>query len=171
MAEILIIHGNGNEGWQISPDSFARCNRGLEILAANPHIKEIFCTGGSFVKSQKGIKNSDACANYLRFRGVSKDIDIREIDAKTTIDDALNSLPYIGPDDIVHIVTSDYHLGRTRDAWMMVAKKQVKLYWAPSGEITLRRQFIECVGMLIVAAYAKGFKFPENAYKRLCRTI
>ena len=165
----IIIHGHQNEGFRISQDSIDRCFKALEFFKT-VKAERIICTGGLFDSHQLGIRNSHAFKVWLVARVLPADVILEENESITTIDNVLKTVCLLKPEDIVYVITSNYHCLRTKLIWKLIGKRKIILLSAKS-KITFQKIFSELIGIIVVFCWSFGFRFPELYFRKKERSI
>lgn len=164
----LVIHGNANQGIRLSPDSLDRANFAIKLLATGSFSK-IIATGGLFEKNQGTTPVAEALNLYLKEK-ISVPIET-EPKSLTTIHN-VELLREILNNDSVVVVTSDYHVARTKLIWRLIGKKKVEVMGAPSTfKVTFRKKTVELFGIMVALLYWANIKFPEMFFRKTARKI
>lgn len=153
---MIVIHGEQNFGYELSKDLKARCDKALEIRKD----KEIIvCTGGLFNKEQQGTPVAVAMKEYIGSKNPFIWI-ITEEGSITSIHnvECLSSLPE------ATVVSSYYHIPRLWLIWKMT-KTKVRFVGAPCS-FTLKRFFLELLGIFTFLLYIVGFKSRELNFRK-----
>lgn len=181
----LTIHGNANQGYILSDDSKSRADKAIELILQkieeNPHEEiTLIITGGLFHPSQGGVAVSEAIRKYIQdiifSKGIFIKIDIEPC-SLTTIDHAERLSKDLIDGDM--LITSDYHVIRTRLIWRLIGKKRLNVIGAKSmSEISLKniiilipKLIVETIGIVVTIAYWIGFKWPELYFRAKSRTV
>lgn len=167
--KVIIVHGCGNCGFVLDGDSTDRIKKTLELLRMGSY-DTIIVTGGIFKESQKNISVAHAMKHTLENCWVTEESIKVGAQSLTTIDNVEKISSLINNEDDLTVVTSNYHVFRTQLIWLLVGKRNVKVIGANS-KITLKKLFIEVVGIGITIAYAINFKWPELYFRAKVRTI
>ncbi len=163
----LIVHGNSNEGLKLSQDSRDRTDKVIELVASS-NYDNIIVTGGLFDVSQNGVTIADAMKHYLENQ-ILGPIQT-EPESLTTIHNVELLMKFVSDGDTV--VTSDYHVFRTKLIWRLIGKKNVEVIGASStAKITLKKRVVELVGVFVTLAYWMHIKFPEMLFREAARKI
>jgi uncharacterized SAM-binding protein YcdF (DUF218 family) len=166
--KILVIHGNTNQGYELSSDSLDRVKVAIKLLQAEGFGK-VIVTGGLFQESQKGVTIADAMKKYLTEK-ISVPIET-EPESLTTIHNVELLREKVKNDSIV-VVTSDYHAFRTRIIWRLIGRKKTSVISAPSSlKISFRKKAVEILGIIVSLLYWSNIKYPEIYFREKARTL
>lgn len=157
----IVIHGEINKGWELSNDLKLRCDTARDLRI----FEKIICSGGIFKESQQGIAVSSAMRVYLGLTDV-----LVENESITSIDNVERLLPYFKDTDEITVVTSKYHVLRMKFIWKYIGKRNVTLIGSPSS-FTLKRMFLELLGLYSALLYAVGFTGREMRFRKKCRIL
>lgn len=159
----IIIHGHNNFGLTLTDDLYRRCNKALSITA-----DAIYCSGGIFFNSQNNIPVSVAMKKYLT-GATSLPITTEEYSV-TTIENVERLLPYFNSSDELVIISSWYHLPRLFIVWKTLGKHLSTSFIGSSARFSIKRLFLEILGIYSVLLYISGFTKRELDFRNK-RTI
>lgn len=174
---VIVVHGESNIGLQLKMDTRSRCDRTYQLfLEHKTCVQYIICTGGLFEPNQQGVAVSLAMQDYLISLGVPKKMIVCETASRTTIENVELSKSLFDPNIHLLVVTSDYHLNRTKRSWLLQGGRNVDnltMYPAPTpdlspaklpkGEKTLaQKRQVEKIGLIIVWLYWLHFRWPDE---------
>lgn len=157
----IVIHGEINKGWELSNDLKLRCDTARDLRK----FEKVICTGGIFQESQQGIPVSVAMKSYLGISNV-----ITEDESITSIDNVEKLLPYFKDTDEITVITSWYHIVRMKFIWKYIGKRNVTLIGSPAS-FTLKRLFLELLGLYSAVLYSLGFTGRELRFRKKCRIL
>ncbi len=168
---ILIVHGNTNVGASLSSDSLSRAKRAKEAIDTGKYDL-VIVSGGIFEKSQYNTSIAEALQYYLKSQGVKIPIRL-ESKSLTTIHNVELCLEILSKDDEITVITSDYHVPRTWQIWMLLARKKVKKIQiiGSRSHITLKKVLVEIIGLDVGLFYWLGWRWPEMYFRNKARTI
>lgn len=174
---VIVVHGESNIGLRLKMDTQSRCDTAYKLfIKYREHVQYIICAGGLFEPKQQGIHVSLAMQAYLISLGIPKNMIICETESRTTIENVELASRLFDPSVCLHVVTSDYHVDRTKRSWILqgtVHPNNLTMHPAPTpdlpaaqlpeGEKTLAQKHrVEKIGLLIVWLYWLGIRWPEE---------
>lgn len=167
--EYIIIHGELNRKWQLSEELKRRCDYALVAAPQNNSVI-VCCTGGTFSKEQEGIPVSVAMRRYLKNSNIHLRVFV-EGHSLTTIDNVEKLIPKLLPSDKITVITSTYHVPRTKLIWSLLGRKlHVVVKGAPS-KLTFLKFATEVAAIAITLLYAFHFKGLELWFRKKHRNI
>ncbi len=164
MMKIIVVHGNENRGYALSQDSVDRCKETISLYHSIG-ADRIICSGGFFSLSQKEVGIGLAINSWFLSHGLESADIVVEDTSLTTIHNVEMVSKMMGKDDIVYVVSSDYHSRRVRLIWNLIGKRKI-IFVSAKSRITIKKILVEVIGMMIVIFYHFGWKFPELFYRR-----
>lgn len=150
----IVIHGEQNYGYALSRDCQARCDKALTLKA-----DAIYCSGGLFNKSQQGVPVSLAMRHYLQYMNCPVPV-YSEIKSITSIHN-VEQMEWILE---ATVISSWYHIPRLWLVWKMT-KTKTRFVGAPCS-FTLKRFFLELLGIYTFLLYILGFKGRELNFRK-----
>lgn len=173
MKKILIIFGHENQGFNLSGDSMARCQKAKEVYQ-ELKIDLIICSGGLFSPKQEGIAVSRVMKTWLTVNGIPAEKIIEENESLTTIDNVVKTLRLLPPSSLISEIelfgiTSEYHALRVEVVWEIIVGKRIKIFLAESKK-SFKRSIVEAAGILVAMSWGFGWKFPEMIFRKLFRS-
>ena len=166
MANILVVHGHQNQGWNLSYDAEARCRKAIELIRSDQPFDRIICSGGLFSPEQQGVTIAAAMAQRIREEIVNIDIE-EEGESLTTIDNCEKVIQMVGKDNNIFVISSDYHALRTMVIWDLAGKK-IKFVSA-LGRKTVKKYIVEVIGIAVAICWGLGLKWPEMYFRQKAR--
>ena len=164
---IYIIHGEMNYGYALSKDLQARCDKAIEIFKNRwtSYNDCIYCVGGLFHPSQKGVPVSVAMKHYLEYMGCDVPMIFTEEDSITSIHN-VERMKWVPK---ATIVSSYYHIPRLKFIWSMTDTK-TKFIGAKCS-LTLKRIGLEILGIYSALLYGMGFSGRELRFRSKHRLV
>lgn len=159
----IVIHGEMNYGYALTKDLQARCDKALELF--NTPMRswndKIICSGGLFHPNQQGVPVSVAMKHYLEYIGC----DVPIYTEKRSIT-SIHNIERVDAWKLPHaiVISSWYHIPRLWLIWKM-SKTEVRFVGAPCS-FTLKRFFLELLGIYTFILYALGFKSRELDFRK-----
>lgn len=167
--EYIIIHGELNRKWQLSEELTQRCDYALVTASQNNSVI-LCCTGGTFSKEQEGIPVSVAMRRYLKNSNIQLRVFI-EGQSLTTIDNVEKLIPKLLSTDKITVVTSTYHVPRTKLIWFLLGRKLHVVVKGAPAKLTFLKFGTEVVAIVITLLYAFQFKGLELWFRKKHRNI
>ncbi len=105
----VLVLGAGLINDQMTSALVERLDTTLEYLETYPNTK-VIVSGG--IGSYSTIAESTAMKEYLIENGINSDQIIEDPYSANTLENITNSLPYFNNNEVISIVTSDFHVAR-----------------------------------------------------------
>lgn len=168
MMKIIVVHGNGNQGYALSQDSVDRCREAISLYYSIG-ADRVICSGGLFSLNQKGVGIGLALNSWFINHGLNPTAIVIEDSSLTTIHNVEMVSKMVSGDDIIYAVSSNYHSGRVNAAWKLIGKRKI-IFVPAASRITVRKILVEAIGILVLIVYRYGWKFPELFYRQTRRS-
>lgn len=181
---IIIVHGHTNKGMFLSADAIGRCNAAIDLYRPGDLL---IITGGIFNKKQRNISVAQAMQNCIAKNIIKKymldkyssDHILIEDKSRTTIENVELLKKeygiYLNMASEIIYVTSGYHVPRCQYIWDNFAPDYQRVLVYPvkpwQNDLSPLKAFVELVGLVVTWCYLRGFKWPENFFRRKARTI
>lgn len=181
---LIIVHGHTNKGMFLSADALNRCNTAIELFRPSDIL---IITGGVFNKKQRNISVAQAMQKcivksigqkYSEERFVYDHVLIED-KSRTTIENVellkKEFGDYLNNASQIIYITSGYHISRCQYIWDNLASEYKRVLICPvkpwQKDLSSLKAFVELVGLVVTWCYLRGFKWPENFFRRKARTI